>query len=130
MSQLRCRPRDLAVVVGPGVETPGLLGRFVVVDRAARTGERTDLLIYSGPGIAAWVCRPAAAGATLPIRHQGGVLEMRERVITDHILRPIRPSDGEDETLQWAGKPKDLSITRPEAFDYQAYARERAGEGA
>jgi len=33
-----------------------------------------------------------------------------ECVIPDAYLRPIRPGDGADETLQWAGKPQPAEV--------------------
>jgi hypothetical protein len=29
--------------------------------------------------------------------------------VPDAVLRPIRPNEGEDETFQWAGKPKEVT---------------------
>lgn len=101
---MNCRPGDLAVVVR--ADTPGLTGRFVIVDRAIPNDGRFGKgLIATGPE-PGWICRPAAKGQTLPALNEvDHVLQLPERPIADCILRPIRPNEGEDESLSWA-KPR------------------------
>lgn len=107
MSAPRCQPGDLAVVVRS--KTPGLLGRFVIIDRPARNGDmlypRVELEI--GPGDPhGWWIRPVRAGDKLPwVTPWGEQVLLDERVYLDDCLRPIRPDEGEDEMLGIAGKP-------------------------
>jgi len=105
MTALRCKPGDLAVVVGPGVETPGLLGRFVVVERQDHPGMEfmPGKVASAIDDRTAWICRSATDGELLPaMRDDGEVHQLPHRPIADSILRPIRPNDGEDESLSWA----------------------------
>jgi hypothetical protein len=102
MSNLRCKVGDLAVVVAAPY-TPELVGRFVIVDRVPNPierigGHKWDTRNY-GP---VWVIR-GAAGGTLPMRLKSGAFyQATERVLLDSCLRPIRPNDGEDESLSWS----------------------------
>jgi hypothetical protein len=97
MSGLRCKPGDLAVVVGP-CETPGLLGRFVIVNRFANPDEYSAMT--SGP---TWWIRSATHDGLLPTMYASGRLGLvKERPLLDACLRPIRPNDGEDESLSWS----------------------------
>lgn len=101
----RCKPGDLAVVVGP-VFTPGLLGRFVIVERKH---EQHEPLLPGvpfdprAPKELTWWCRSAAAGTTLPMKLlNSAILDCMRRPIADALLRPIRPDEGEDETMSWS----------------------------
>lgn len=80
---MNCKPGDLAVYVGVQAEFLGFITRVV--------GPAPWDPIY-GHG---WVVDPP-----MPDGCQG-VPEW----IADCALRPIRDSDGEDETLTWAGLP-------------------------
>jgi hypothetical protein len=104
MTALRCKPGDLAVVVGPGVQTPGLLNRFVIVEELAPDADFIlDGLYYARDGVVSWVVRAASSEGTLPVLSgPGEVTSRKRRPIADSILRPIRPNDGEDESLSWA----------------------------
>jgi len=112
---MNCKKGDLAYVVGP-CPTPGLSGRFVVVERRRAGAE----IFISVEGQLArldgdepcWVCRPAS-GQTLPWVCIGGlwdgkVFEFEERPIADSALRPIRDTDDEDEMLRIVGKPEPI----------------------
>lgn len=103
MSGPRCKPGDLAVVVSAPA-TPELIGRFVVVDRSAKVGEWIGGCTWDlNPAYGhAWVIK-SAAGGTLQYRTRSGVtVQADERVLVDSCLRPIRPNEGEDESLSWA----------------------------
>lgn len=107
---MRCKPGDLAIVVGPGVATPGLAFRLVIVDCPAHPGDAQPDGLRIGDGAPAWWCRAAVEGATLPFLAEVGdteywaVVEVLRRPIADQILRPIRPNDGVDESLSWTTK--------------------------
>ena len=103
MTQLRCRPGDLAVVIkGPKA---GLLvdvlslapaqGSFRLPDGQPAFGEDS-----------AWVCKTAGFPIEMPLDN-GRTRWARFLVIQDHGLWPIRdPGDGaRDETLEWLPVP-------------------------
>jgi hypothetical protein len=101
---MNCRPGDLAVVVR-AEQTPTMTGRFVIVDRLAVPGEVIDGVrwIPSKDYGSCWVIRPAAGGSTLPfVTTQRGVVQVAARPFWDCGLRPIRPNEGEDESMSWA----------------------------
>ena len=104
---MNCKPGDLAYVVPFGVETPGLVGRFVIVEERAVGDVWVEGCLY-GECTASWVCR-SADGSPLPVAHPlvGHAGWVRKRVIDDVILRPIRDpgDDAQDETLQWLPVP-------------------------
>jgi hypothetical protein len=105
---MRCRPGDLAVVVGPGVETPGLLGRFVIVEEVWPSEGGVLHGVLHDPYLPlTWVCRSAVSGGLLPVVLDDftTVVHVPRRAIADAILRPIRPNEGEDESLSWAVRP-------------------------
>lgn len=58
---------------------------------------------YAGGG--GWVCEKACGEFKAPTYRWHRTT--RFAVIRDEFLRPIRPSEGDDETLTWAGKPAD-----------------------
>lgn len=98
MTTLRCKAGDLAIIVGAG-KVPENVGRFVIVDRRAIAGK--DVHPSCGD-IAAWVVR-SACGDNLMVMLINGSTEMRHEVpVADYDLRPIRPNEGEDESLSWS----------------------------
>lgn len=116
MTAPRCRPGDLAVVVNAQV-TPELLHRFVIVEREMVDGEEVLPGVHVLPGgPLTWWCRSATEGALLPWNlvsndDQARVasLDVIRRPICDQYLRPIRPEDGEDESLAWAA-PRGVTV--------------------
>lgn len=97
MTALRCRPGDLAVVVQ--AKTPGMLGRFVIVERAAIPGERFGGCKVVDDGSHLWMIKSAVSGQLLPAQTMlGEIHQMASRPFADHALRPIRPQpdDAED----------------------------------
>jgi hypothetical protein len=87
---MNCKPGDLAVVIRARHDGDvALLGAIVKL---------TSFGGYEG-GDAFW--------------HYEGTLYDSGRwpvkLIADRALRPIRPDDGEDETLTWAGKPESIN---------------------
>lgn len=98
---MNCKPNDLAVIVCN--DYPENIGRFVrVVCRAV--GD--DFAFYEGEE---WECEPATP--LLALNEDGSKSWVIEAVcMFDMQLRPIRPNDGEDETLQWAGKPEHAPV--------------------
>lgn len=104
MMALRCKPGDLAVVVYAPI-TPEMIGKFVLVERLAVDGEKC----LDGPGVyvlggdASWIIVSATNGGLLPTRTVGGrILYLKVRSMADICLRPIRPNEGEDETLSYS----------------------------
>jgi hypothetical protein len=75
---MNCKPGDLAMYVGIDQADAGKVVRVV--------GPFTST---------SWVVEPPLS----PFRGHSG------RNVKDAALRPIRDSDGEDETLTWAGRP-------------------------
>lgn len=87
---MNCRPGDLAVLVRP--EDPRNLGALVLVVR------HTDL-----HGI--WLCE-----ALQNMWFWDAPLRPGERgFAADEALRPLRDSDGDDETLAWAPNPQQVA---------------------
>lgn len=76
---MRCRPGDLAVIVRARKKADWL-GRIVLVV------EQFDH--------DSWITDPMPAGFIS---------------VLDTSMRPIRDSDGADETLAWAGKPEEVT---------------------
>lgn len=97
-----CRPGDLAVIIKAN-RTPGLNGRFVVVIRAHKHGERYpdgSIALKDTPGKIWWI-KSAVSGAKIPqIRNDGALRHYDEVHIADKHLFPIRDNDGTDETLR------------------------------
>lgn len=87
---MNCKPGDMAVIVrGQHV------GRIVEV---LKWGPSRNVETPEGW----WVYSSSVIG-TVDGRFENVV------VYADSWLRPIRPTDGEDETLQWAGKPNEVT---------------------
>lgn len=99
----RCKPGDLAVVVVVK-SVPELLGRLVIIDRLYQPGELVGGMRWddsADDGID-WVIR-AANGGPLPVDDElHWRINLSERPYPDFALRPIRPNEGEDESLSWA----------------------------
>lgn len=94
---MNCKPGDLAVVV----RAPN--GAEIRVGSIVRVVEFDGWCFFIDTG--AWaqdVWRVEFNGSEFsPLGFEWG--------IPDSDLRPIRPNDGEDETLQWAGKPQEVT---------------------
>ncbi len=107
---MNCRPGDLAIVVRSS-RAPVRLGTIVRVLRPALSGEA---FVSTCGGIArfvderpSWVvesARPQPWWTDL----SGRTRLFKQRVFWDANLRPIRPNEGDDETLSWAGKPEQV----------------------
>lgn len=81
---MNCKPGDLAMYVGPVQQSRG----------------RVVLVVAPSPYVLSeWVIDP-------PLAYVAGYSNIYAK---DSSLRPIRPTDGEDETLQWAGKPNEVT---------------------
>lgn len=106
---MRCRPGDLAVVVR--ALTPGMLHRFVIVERLMVQGEELEdgtPVIWDGNPT--WIIRSAVNGQKLPSLKLTGELNfLSRRAFDDACLRPIRPNDGEDETLSREREHKEVA---------------------
>ena len=104
---MNCKPGDLAVIVHPKSA-----GKLVSVLHAV-PGLKYTLpdgypAMANVDGKAEWVCE--SLGSSFTARLSSGELRYaRYAGIHDQWLRPIRPTDGEDETLQWAGKPNEVT---------------------
>lgn len=101
----RCKPGDLAMIVKV-TQTHEAIGRLVIIERELSDGE-----VVSGRRTAfkkgvAWVVTPASSGHELPwCLSDGNMIYVAEAPLYDYQLRPIRPNEGEDESLSWAEKP-------------------------
>lgn len=105
MSAPRCKPGDLAIVTR-AFSTPEMLGRIVIVDRLYKSGDDCGGKVWDSEALGrlglCWVVRPASGGS-LPARSAfGHYFELPERPYPDFALRPIRPDEGEDESLSWS----------------------------
>lgn len=100
MSGLRCRPGDLAVVV-KALSIPEHVGRFVIVERLADSSEYASGYVNG----AVWAVRSAAGGLLKCWFPSGRIAYVPVVFCADAHLRPIRPNEGEDESLSWA-KPR------------------------
>lgn len=87
---MNCKKGDVALVVRPG---PAYGYIVTCIER------------YDGP----WRSRSFAPGWRVDVRLPSieAPGELRP-FVADIFLRPIRPSDGEDEMLRIAGKPQDV----------------------
>ena len=113
----RCKPGDLAIFVasaGDGSANSDIRsGMIVTVLSAAYIGEhyrgvdkknlviRLDQIKRSP----CWRCRVAHPVKWVSL--DGQFAQFLEVPLSDAHLRPLRDSDGEDETFQWAGKPQE-----------------------
>lgn len=102
---MNCKPGDLAYTVGTE--------RTMDIQRAHNVGRVVHVLRYVGwhhfprqksPEPDVWVCE-----IKTPMVDANGIEWSGEVLISDKNLRPIRDQDGEDETLQWAGKPEGVT---------------------
>ncbi len=92
---MNCKPGDLAVFVRSSAGNEGKIVRVVRLHKRQATIGPGNVL---RPGIV-WLIEPkmpAWDGSLSAGAH-------------DSNLRPIRDNDGEDETLQWAGKPESMN---------------------
>ena len=115
--KLNCKAGDLAYVTASN-KTPELVGRVVVVARAAREIEEICGIrgrISTIPGEHWWIIRSAVEGECLPAHMPqigGGPLVhvmLPERPILDSQLRPIRDGEGPDESLAWQPVGKEVT---------------------
>ena len=108
---MRCRVGDLAYVTSQA-ETPGLAGRFVIVEKLVLSG---DFEIYGEWWVdidkPSWVCRPASGGLLPHQRLDGAIGFIPKRLIPDSILIPIRDpgDDATDEMVERVGKPQEVT---------------------
>lgn len=109
--KLNCKPGDLAVIIREGRGRDDLCGRIVEVIKAA-SKDRFELPdgFMQGPSEDSrprWVCRfPNKVRVDIDI---GGSRMAEYATAPDSALRPIRPEEGDDETLTWAGKPEKVT---------------------
>lgn len=101
MSGLRCRPGDLARIVGMPYQLRGLNDRFV------KLADEQPFLVE---GYWSWRLAEPVETCLLGNARQGGRFyyvgeTVVVEILQDEFLRPIRGTDGDDETLAWAGKP-------------------------
>ena len=102
---MNCKPNDLAFISRPPPQMEELRGRTVRV-LSASTGP-TGRAIWSIDGRLDFVLVGAVKDARGRDRHIGESVWLNQ--VEDSWLTPIRDQDGEDETLQWAGKPEGVA---------------------
>lgn len=90
---MNCKPGDLAVIVK---SFAGNEGKIVRCLRLATESEIKEADFRPMP---IWVI-------DRPLRTTWG---FHRALAADEFLRPIRPSEGDDETLTWAGKPEQVT---------------------
>jgi hypothetical protein len=96
---MNCKPGDLAIVVGGnglGYDPLKMRGRIVRCIRLLGADELGDEYDEADP---TWE-------VDIEVIDPDSGLQVG---IEDDFLRPIRPDDGEDETLTWAGKPEIIN---------------------
>lgn len=92
--KLNCRSGEMAIKVRASV------GDSIPVGSVVKTIEYGQIIsALTGEKILAWLVDYAA-----PNEPWRGVWSVR-----DEHLKPIRPGDGDDETLAWAGKPEGVA---------------------
>jgi hypothetical protein len=102
---MNCKPGDLAKIVGGS----RLNGRMVYVDSAVLRDEILPSGYRASDGaVGHWLCEFLGGPVDGPLDIPGCRLVHRWWPIDDRYLRPIRDNDGEDETLSWAGKPREV----------------------
>ncbi len=99
---MNCRKGDLAYIVGHGY-----YGHFVTVLRWMPDGSQSLPDGYPCVG-GGWLVEKASGFFDAPLE-RGGRRRTKHGVLEDKWLRPIRPGEGDDETLTWAGKPEGVS---------------------
>lgn len=95
---MNCKQGDLAIIVKSYAGNEGKVVRCVEY-----LGEVGWLSVFTGQieYVPTWgidVPLPGVEGADWPIP-----------AIADYQLRPLRPDEGDDETLSWVGKPKKVA---------------------
>lgn len=95
---MNCKQGDLAVIVDSDVGNCGKIVRCVSL-HGSRTHD-LDGLKFDGYSSIRWVIDPPVSCGWVG----GGFGNLY--TIEDQDLRPIRPTDGEDETLSWKAVPK------------------------
>lgn len=103
--KLNCRPGDLAVVI---VDGP-FLGMIVeVLYKAPMEPFNLPDGYPHVPGKEnSWVIKMQRP-IVLSLKYNSEKRMTIYACATDSVLRPIRDSDGEDETMSWAGKPDPI----------------------
>jgi hypothetical protein len=93
MSTLRCKPGDLAIHVNANL--PENIGKLCIVL------EPYDKVDENGPY---WLCEATTAGNCVNTK-TGAIIHTpagQRYIMPDAWLRPIRPSEGEDESMSWS----------------------------
>jgi len=91
---MNCKKGDLAVIV-VSMTRPHSVGKIVTC---------VSLKPCPRTGAPAWIIDPPV-GKEVFVHGAWRAGDW----IEDKCLRPIRPNDGEDETLTWAGKPEQVT---------------------
>lgn len=99
---MNCKPGDIARIIHLA-HAPELEGRLVEVLRAAEQHETMHLRRFGPAWIVKSLCRlPADCTEPSGRRYRVNLPAGEELAAPDAWLRPIRPTEGEDETLSWA----------------------------
>ena len=89
---MRCKPGDLAIIVESDLGNEGNIVQCVKLIGDLTQRDRHGNL----ETVPMW-------DVDIDLDGEG------DKTIADYQLRPIRDSDGEDETLTWAGKPEQVA---------------------
>ena len=93
---MNCKQGELAVIVR---SKAGNEGRIVKCVRLASIDEILGNFHFSWAGLVVWV-----VDAELPATLFGTT-----NMFPDERMRPLRDGEGTDETLTWAGKPREFT---------------------
>lgn len=105
---MNCRPGEIARIIRLP-HAPELEGRLVEVLRSADSSEVIHLSRFGHAWMVKALCRLTVDVTTgTGQRYRSTVPPGQELAAPDAWLRPIRPGEGEDETLAWAGKPEGV----------------------
>ena len=109
--KLNCKPGDIAIVIESGLN----LGKLVQVERVYVNGEVVSRATWpdeTGSGLLAWVVHsisgPLWSCNVARTRNSSSMM----RVFNDRDLRPIRQTEGADETLTWKALPTTRETER------------------
>lgn len=93
---MNCKPGDLAVVIN-AVVTHELIGKIVRVIRRVYDGEPNSIGGNFVNIEFAWLCE----GKSIPTRTTDGTLHfVNSRAIEDRLLRPIRPDETPEQSIE------------------------------
>lgn len=105
---MNCKPGDIARIIYIA-HLPKAEGHLVEVLRTEK--------LFGQEHVPSWACKTLSPLPCMAADRPGPANRYSylapagiECVIPDAYLRPIRPGEGDDETLSWAGKPQPAEV--------------------